>query len=249
MIVTRNLDGEGVFLRGKESVPMIGVPERVVERKSRKVAAVPTTGMNIKAFAFLSFSFLIHVSIILPRGSDKIEARQAEGVVVEEEDEEELLEVSEIAETEDEPKPEPEDNTMSYEEYLASKQQPDNEAFAPVKEREVTNEFANLKPKVSDEEDFLVMGGGKQKKARAKKDEKQTVETSFRVTPNAGDRDSGRGRGRGRGVRGSGRGGRPGGRGGGRSGPRGSSRGERGSGRGRGRENLNVGDTRAFPSL
>ena len=60
--------------------------------------------------------------------------------------------VEEQVEKEPEPEPEPEDKTMSYEEYMANKQNPDNEAFAPVKERELTNEFAGLKVKGKEEE-------------------------------------------------------------------------------------------------
>ena len=171
---------------------------------------------------------------------------------------------------------EEEDKTLSYDEYMKIKARPDNEMFAPPKEREVENEFANLKPAVAVEEDFLVMGGAKgNKKKGVRNVEKKTIEVGFRVAdPNAtadtrsrGDGDnrrSGRGGGRGggrsdrssgRGDRSSGRGDRSSGRGDrssgrGRGGGRG--RGPRGSGRGGGsqKENaMNINDSDAFPSL
>jgi plasminogen activator inhibitor 1 RNA-binding protein len=194
-------------------------------------------------------------------GSDKNEARQAEGLVDEdavvpaaEEVTESKEDVAEIKEGEEEtpveepePEPEPEDKTMTYEEYLASKANPDNEAFKPVKERQVENEFAAMKvAKKVEEEDFMKVGGGKQKKTKQKKvTQKETIALDFRVASSSGDdrrndggdrggRD-GRGRGRGsrdgrvggRGGRDGGRGGRDGGRGG-RDGGRGGRDGGRG---------------------
>eukprot|EP00797_Seminavis_robusta_P011635 Sro188_g081120.2 (319) ;mRNA; r:21983-23359 len=220
-------------------------------------------------------------------GSDKNEARQAEGHVDEdavvtppEEGKEDVTEQGaaegeeapvEEEEAVPEPEPEPEDITLSYEEYMATKANPDNEAFAPVKEREVANEFAGLSVKKKEEdEDFMMMGGGKQKKKKQNKGApKQSITLDFRVTSSSGGgddrrRDSGGrggrdGRGRGRGGRGGrdgrgrgrdgGRGGRDGGRGGrggrGQGGGRGGG-GGRGQGGGRG---LNVMDESAFPSL
>jgi len=193
-------------------------------------------------------------------GSDKNEARQAEGHVEEgavgeappKEDETENNEApapAEEAEVVPEPEPEPEEITISYEEYMATKDNLDNDAFAPVKEREVDDEFAGKKvAAVVIDESFLVMGGGKQKKKKNKNNnQKRNITPDFRVkssTDGGGDerqRDGGRGRGRGggrggrdggRGGRDGGRGGRDGGRGRGRDGGRG--RGGRDGGRGRG---------------
>ena len=147
-------------------------------------------------------------------------------------------------EEEPEPEPEPEDNTLSYEEYLEQKkqQQAESAIFAPVQERKVENAFANVKPKTAEEEDFLVLGGGKQKKTKAKTKEIQTIQTGFRVEANASDQGGrgGRGRGRGGGRFGDRDGGRFGGRDGGRFGDREGGRfgdrdgGRFGEGRGRG---------------
>lgn len=200
-------------------------------------------------------------------GSDKNEARQMEGKVEEtaleeqppKEEETENNEAVEEVEKEPEPEPEPEDKTMSYEEYLATKQNPDNAAFAPVKERELTNEFAGIKVKgKEEEEDFMMMGGGKKKKDKNKKNsQKESIALDFRVVSEDDRRRDGGGRGgrgRGRGGRGGGRdGGRVGGRDGGRDGGRGRGRGGRGgrggSGGGRGGRGINVMDQSAFPSL
>lgn len=198
-------------------------------------------------------------------GSDKNEARQAEGFVDEAgqeptmEDTTENNADNEDAAVEEEPAPEPEeDKTMSYEEYLASKKGPETAAFKPVQEREVSNEFAGMKlAKKDEEEDFLVMGGGKQKKSKQKKTDTKvsTITPEFRVASSSGDdrtRDGGGRGGRGRGGRGRdggrGRGGSRDGRGrdGRGRGGRGGGRGERGRGQDQG---LNVMDQSAFPSL
>jgi len=170
--------------------------------------------------------------------------------------------------------PEPEINTISYEDYLASKQRPDNEVFQPINERKGDDDdfFSKGKgqSKVEKEEDFFAKSGGKQKRERKQKDvDSSAVDLlGFRA---GGRGDGGRGRGRGRGGReGRGRGrneGRNGGRGEGRGrgrgrggrdgGGRGSrgrggrdgGRGARGAGRGHGRGRLNVQDEVAFPSL
>ena len=213
-------------------------------------------------------------------GSDKNEARQNEGHVEEGAeapadakdpvgDDTERNEEPAVEE-EPEPEPEPEDNTMSYEEYMASKADPDNAAFAPVKEREVEDQFSGLKlAKKEEVEEFMVMGGGKQKKPKQKKNNtKTTLTPAFRVKRSddgerreggrgRGGRDGrGRGGGRGGGRDGRGRGGgrdgrgRGGGRGGGREGGRGGGREGRGrGGGGRGGGGLNLGDASAFPSL
>lgn len=186
-------------------------------------------------------------------GSNKNDARAAEGQVQEGAEEELAMgENNEGANKEDENEngktqeneeevaapPEEEDKTMTYEEYMATKDAPPNDAFAPVKHREVKNEFAGIEAKkVEKDEVFFSTGGGKQKRSKQKKGHKQTLVPAFRVADDR--RRDGRGRGRGRGDRG-GRGGRGerGGRGGGR-------------GRGRGRESgeINVLDEAAFPSL
>ena len=79
---------------------------------------------------------------------------------------------------EDEPRPEPvPDNTMTFSEYMASKGTKEE-----TKLRKVTNEFEGAMAKVSVEDDFCVMGGGKQKKTKAKKgDSKKKVEVFFRT--------------------------------------------------------------------
>jgi hypothetical protein len=136
---------------------------------------------------------------------------------------------------------------MSYEDYLEMKKtQNVNENLARKEERKVdANEFANVKNKVTVEEDFLVMGGAKAKRNRKKEDavaSKPAVELRFRVAGPDDEQGRGRGgRGEGRGGRGEGRGGRGegrvgrgegrGGRGEGRVG-RGEGRGGRGEGRG-----------------
>lgn len=190
-------------------------------------------------------------------GSNKNDARAAEGQVQEgavevvameennegEKKEEENGKTEENAEEVAAPPEEEADKTMSYEEYMATKEAPQSDAFAPVKQREVKNEFAGIQSKKYEEENFVVMGGGKNKRSKQKKDQKQTLVPSFRVADDRRreGRGGGRGRGRGRGDRG-GRGGGRGDRGGGRGG---------GRGRGRGRESkeINVLDKAAFPSL
>jgi plasminogen activator inhibitor 1 RNA-binding protein len=166
------------------------------------------------------------------------------------------------------------DNTISYEEYMASKAVATASGLlAPVKEREIVDEFANVKPAAKDEqEDFLVMGGAKQKRKKEAKPTKTATELLAGLRVASGDntasssggrggrdgRGRGRGRdgeggrgrgrdgegGRGRGREGRGRGGRDGGgRGGrGRGGGREGGRGGRGGG-------VNVQDESAFPSL
>lgn len=187
-------------------------------------------------------------------GSDKNEAKQHEGASVEE-----AIQDNTETELAEEAEPKPEDNTISFEEYLASSKEKTG-LLAPVQERVIEdNAFAHFQAKKVQETDFLVMGGAKQKKNKSKEKEIKTVDVAFRVQPS--DSDTGRGgEGRGRGGRGrrDGRGGRQGrdgrGRGTGRDG-RGGGREGRGGGRGRGRSGgrrgggLNVMDPNAFPSL
>jgi plasminogen activator inhibitor 1 RNA-binding protein len=117
---------------------------------------------------------------------------------------------------------------------MKQKARPENEMFAPVKERQLENEFANLQPKVALEEDFLVMEGTKGRKKKGVRNvEKKTLDVGFRVAApekehdrkprRDDDRRGGGGRGRGDGR----------GRGGGQKGSTG----------------LNVNDSSAFPSL
>jgi plasminogen activator inhibitor 1 RNA-binding protein len=135
---------------------------------------------------------------------------------------------------------------MTLEEYMASKAMPDSDNFKSIKVREVDDEFAGKMAKVAVEEDFLVMGGGKnlRKKAGKAGKEKQSIDVGFRVakpSSGGGDRDR-RERGRRDGGRSGGndRRGRDGGRGGGRGG------GDRKGGRS---AKINTTDTAAFPSL
>ncbi len=216
-------------------------------------------------------------------GSDQNDAKKAEGAVTEGKEDDAIAAVGEendpVAEEEEvvveAKEPEPEDNTMSYDEYLAQKARPDTEAFKPLEERAVENEFAGKAAAKKETEDFLVMGGGKHpKKKGSGKKEKETLVLDFKVKSaisddrgdrggggrreggrrsdggrNGGDRrDSGRREGRG------GRDGRGGGadRGGRRDrGGRGGGGAGRGGGGGRGgaRGLVDTTDDNAFPSL
>jgi plasminogen activator inhibitor 1 RNA-binding protein len=125
-------------------------------------------------------------------GSDKAEAKKMEGKIVEEEVKEdkpvttatEPVEEGEAApatEAEEAPapvEPKPEDNTISYADYMAAKGKKEETNL-----REVENEFQGKSAAVKqEEENFLVMGGGKAKKNKKKKaDEKKTVDVGFRV--------------------------------------------------------------------
>jgi hypothetical protein len=121
---------------------------------------------------------------------------------------------------------------MTYEEFLEAKKSNQSALLAPTKERTVdVSEFANVKPKVAHEEDFLVLGQGKAKRNRQKADKKIDISKEIRMqvkSVSSSDNDGGRGRGRGYRDGGRGRGDRDGGREGGRG------RGEREGGRGRG---------------
>jgi plasminogen activator inhibitor 1 RNA-binding protein len=163
-----------------------------------------------------------------------------------------------------------EEKTMTLEEYLQSKLKTDNDLLKPKAARSVeSSEFSNIAPKVSVEENFLMMGGGakntrkKESSAKEKEDEKLKLDLGFRVGGQSSDRRDGD-RYEGRGGRGGGedrRGGRGGGedrrggrwedrRGGGRGGrdSRGGDRRGGGGGRGRGAP-VSVFDPNAFPSL
>ena len=153
---------------------------------------------------------------------------------------------------------EPEDKTLSYDEYLQQKQRPDSDLFKPREAPTVENEFAGKAGVKKVEEDFLVMGSGKAMRKRgAEKKEKQTLVLDFKVksaiTEDRGDRGRREGGRDGRrdGGRGGGRGGDRGdrGRGGGdRGGRRERGAGGRGGGRSAGK-GLDATDPNAFPSL
>lgn len=192
-------------------------------------------------------------------GSDQNDAKKAEGPVTEGKEEADSPEgkdpaAEEKAVVEPEPEPEPEDNTMSYDEYMATKAKPDAAAFKALEIREVENEFVGKAAgSKAEETDFLVMGGGKslRKKKAGKKEKKETLVLDFKVKrPSSdGDRDGGRDGGRGRRDSGGRR--DNGGRGRG-------DRSQRGEGRGgdrtkrssnKGPKNLDTSDASAFPTL
>ena len=119
-------------------------------------------------------------------GSDQNDARKAEGPVTEGKEDANTPESEEAAEKEEEAveekEPEPEEITMSYDEYMAQKAKPDSEAFKALESREVDNEFTGKAAAKKEEADFLVMGGGKglRKKGAGKK-EKEKLVLDFKV--------------------------------------------------------------------
>mmetsp|Transcript_19243 Transcript_19243/g.47583 ORF Transcript_19243/g.47583 Transcript_19243/m.47583 type:complete len:109 (+) Transcript_19243:489-815(+) len=71
----------------------------------------------------------------------------------------------------------PEDKTMTFADYMAAKGKKEEHAG-----RETEDEFKGFSASTKVEEDFLVMGGAKQKRNKKKKDaERKTVEVGFRV--------------------------------------------------------------------
>jgi len=176
-------------------------------------------------------------------GSDKNDARRAEGAVVEGEEAVNTPEAEEAedkaAEKVEEAEEEAPDNTMTYEEYMKAKGSPDNQAFKPLSGREVEDEFAGKAAKVAKEEDFLVLGGSKQPRKKASKGrEKQSIDVGFRVAkPSGGGERDRRER-----PRRDDRGGRGGG------GDRRGRDGRGGSRRGK-PVSINTTDPNAFPSL
>lgn len=189
-------------------------------------------------------------------GNDKNEARKAEGAVTEGNVPEETTTTPTVeapatttegetteapvtttaTEPEEVKEEEEEEKTMTYEDYLKSKQAPDTEAFKPVAEKQFVNEFAGKAAAKPVEEDFLVMGGGKAlRKKGSRKDDKASIDVGFRVS--SGD-DPRRNNDR----RGNDRRGRGGGRGAPRSGGRGGKASRQGGA-------INVTDVNAFPSL
>lgn len=179
-------------------------------------------------------------------GSDKVDARNAEGVLDENQVEKAPVDVEDgaVGETqqtsskedepvlEPEPEPEPEPVTRTLDEYYEDRKNAlkDLPQFQEKAKREVQNEFAGFQARIVPKEEFLIMGSGKairKKSGGSGKKVTETVELGFRVGSKPG---GGGGRGRGdRGYRGEKREG--GGRGRGRG--RGDRRrgGERGGGR------------------
>jgi len=190
-------------------------------------------------------------------GSDKNDAKEAEGVVDEneiknnEQENEETVAGPTIVEEEEE-----EEATLTLEEYLETKKEV-TLFSSSKKEKKIDNEFAGKVARVVDvEEDFLVLGTGKNlRKKKSGNDKKaQTLEINFRVAKPGGDDDNKRD--------GPRRGGRDGNdRRGGRDGnDRRGGRDRRNDGRGRGRGGGRGGrrggrgesfalDANAFPSL
>ncbi|EPE31779.1 hypothetical protein GLAREA_11861 [Glarea lozoyensis ATCC 20868] len=159
--------------------------------------------------------------------------------------------------------PEPEDNSKSYEEYLAELAEKKLALGAGIPEARKPNEgkqdkkWANAKPIAKeDEEDFVAGSGGKTKRVRERaKKEVVEIDQRFVEAPDRGGRGGGfrGGRGRGDGPSRGGRGdGNFRGRGdrGGRGRGDGSFRGARGAPRGgAGSASINTEDTSAFPAL
>mmetsp|Transcript_3097 Transcript_3097/g.6324 ORF Transcript_3097/g.6324 Transcript_3097/m.6324 type:complete len:293 (+) Transcript_3097:325-1203(+) len=198
-------------------------------------------------------------------GNDKNDAKKAEGPV--EEGNEEINTAEEETENKAEGEEEavvekveePEDKTLSFDEYMKQKQRPDSDLFKPREAPTVENEFAGKTGMKKEEVDFLVMGSGKAMRKRGgEKKGKQTLVLDFKVKSATSDDRGGRRDGRregGRGGRGGGdhsgggdRSGRGGGDRGGRGGDRGGRRERGGRGRGGGR-GLDATDPNAFPSL
>jgi hypothetical protein len=110
-------------------------------------------------------------------GSDKEQAKKAEGAIDEAAVEEKVEEEVEVA---PEPEPEPEDNTMTFAEYMASKKKASDDSNAAA--LKVDNEFSGKAGLKKEEEDFFGGGGGKAKKNKKKNAEKKnTVDVGFRV--------------------------------------------------------------------
>lgn len=117
-------------------------------------------------------------------GSDKAEAKQMEGKVEEEEVKEDQIVkpvAGEEAATEGDgtsgEEAKPEDKTMTFADYMASKGKKESKTG-----REVESEFTGITASKKVVEDFLVIGGGKAKKTKKKKDEpKKVVDVGFRT--------------------------------------------------------------------
>lgn len=147
-------------------------------------------------------------------GSDKNDARKAEGHIDENEKPEEKTEEPSNEEVE---KKEPivveeeEDKTISLEDYLKNKKAvSDSGIFGPKKEKAMDSDFSGAVAHEIVEETFLVMGSGKTLRKKGGEKKKSTqVDLGFRVAKGNDDRrrDNGDRRG-GRGDRRGGRGGR-----------------------------------------
>ena len=140
------------------------------------------------------------------------------------------------------------DNTMTLDEFLKAKKnggRPESELFQPKEEKVLeTDEFAGKVAKVSVEEDFLVMGGGKSLRKRGgnKGGDKKKLDVDFRfMRKSNGAAGAGEGGGRRGGDRRGGGGGDRRGRRGGRGGG-----GDKATGTAAG---VNPLDLTAFPSL
>lgn len=182
-------------------------------------------------------------------GSDKNEAKKMEGNVNDNNaNSENDADVPPDTNTNTTPEPEPiveeVDNSISLDEYLASKKEVT--LFGSSKgEKTVENEFEGKKSHVIEQGEFLKLGSGKslRKKADKKEVEKLDVKFRFKRTDGGGDRDD---RPRRSGRDGGDRGGRGGGRG--KNDRRGGG-GRRGGGRGGGRGASFALDSNSFPSL
>ena len=148
-----------------------------------------------------------------------------------------------------EAEPEPEDNSKSYDDYLAEQAEKklnlgsNLQARKPNEGSKVDKRWAQAKALSKDdaEEEYISAKAGKNARQRERKT-KETVDIDHRfVEPGRGER-GGRGRGRGE-FRGGDRGGRGRGHGGDFRGGRGEARG------GRGRDTVNLADPSAFPTL
>ncbi|KAI9887523.1 MAG: hypothetical protein M1823_000614 [Watsoniomyces obsoletus] len=162
---------------------------------------------------------------------------------------------------ENQPEPEPEDNTRSYADYLAEQAEKRLHLAAPeprkIKENKTPDEKwgqAKELKRPEGEQAFIAGSGGKAKRDRQRK-EKTYLDIETRpIEPPRDGREGGRGgRGRGRGegrgeFRGRGRGNSRGGGGGGGGGFRGRG-GRGGGGGGDGGASVDVADPTAFPSL
>lgn len=149
------------------------------------------------------------------------------------------------APADDQPEPEPEDKSMSYDDYIAQKAEKKlalgSSLIARKANEGVSKKMPEGKALEHEENEYFIGGGGKKARERERK-EKNTLVLDHDIQ--ARERESSRG-GRGGGGRGRGRGDFRGDRrGSGRGGPaRGGFRG------GRGGTSPNVSDTSAFPTL
>lgn len=153
---------------------------------------------------------------------------------------------------------EPEDNTKSYEQYLAEqaeKRAAMSSTLSVRKPNEGSKQtFPEGKAFSRESEDFIAAAAGKARKAKEAQDKKErlTLDGQYYQAADSGDRGGRGGRGGARGDRG-GRGGDRGGRGGrggrGRGEARGGARGDARPERGNARGAFNATDASAFPAL